>query len=208
MAFTKCCYDENTFKTKLNESIGPGLYSLERLAPCNPCGNSLYAGGGPILNGYGDAICDKELIDVDSELLNITRKLSDCPADKYIPKKEPFCKVKFPASNGKNCNFLLTEPTLISNPKCTGREVGVNRFEWLCKDPQSNSLITFDWNINNRLITKINHRPLIERPLDQSPALPPKCNDYIKYDWASRYNQYVYTPPSLQLATCKNIPDL
>jgi hypothetical protein len=202
MSFCKARYDDDTYKTKLNESIGPGNYMLDRLAPCDNC--VYFGGGGPILNGHGGGVCDKELIDDDSELMGITRKYSQCPADKYLPKKEPFCKVNL--TGLKECDFLIPEPTLISNPKCTGHETTVNRWEWLCKNPQDNALISFDWNINNRLVVKDNHRPLVERPIDQSGALPPPCNNKVKYDWASRYSQSPYEMPSLQLAPCANIP--
>jgi hypothetical protein len=203
MSFCKSRYDDNAYKTQLNESIGPGNYMLERLAPCdNTC--SFYSGGGIQLSRHGDALCDKELIDVDSELIGITRHLSQCPSDKYLPKKEPFCKVNF--SDLKECDFLTSEPTLISNPKCTNKETTINRWEWLCLDPQKNALMPFDWNIDNRQVTKMNHRPLIERPIDQSSALPPPCNNKVKYDWASRYSQSPYSMPSLQLASCANIP--
>ena len=37
----------------------------------------------------------------------------------------------------------------------------------------------FDFNINNRLIVKDNHRPCVPRPIDQSPALPPPENDKL-----------------------------
>ena len=35
-------------------------------------------------------------------------------------------------------------------------------------------LIPFDHNINNRIIVKDNHRPIIPKPLDQTSALPVK----------------------------------
>ena len=54
------------------------------------------------------------------------------------------------------------------------RELGINRWEWLCLDPQERVLIPFDHNINNRIIVKDNHRPIIPKPLDQTVALPVK----------------------------------
>jgi hypothetical protein len=202
MSYCRPRYDNDTYKTKLNETIGPGEYMLTTPNTCDNC--LYYGGGGPILNGTGVGVCDKALIDVDSELMGITRKYSQCPADKYLPQNEPFCKVNL--SGFKECDFLNPEPTLISNPKCTNKETTVNRWEWLCQNPQKNALIPFDWNINNRNVVKDNHRPNIERPIDQSAALPPPCNNNVKYDWASRYSQSPYSMPSLQLAPCANIP--
>lgn len=203
MSFNRSKYDDCTYKHQLKESIGTGDYMTN--APRN-CDNCVYYSPSFALDGKGVGICDKKLIDVDSELLGITRKYSRCPADKYLPSKEPFCKNNF--NNLKECNDLIAEPTLISNPKCTLHETTINRFEWLCRNPQDNALVPFDFLINNRLIVKNAHRPLIERPIDQSSALPPACNNNVVYDWASRYSQGTTQLPSHQLANCRNIPQL
>lgn len=200
MSFCRSKYDDCSYKTQLGETISPGAYMLDTPNNCDDC---IYMAAGVNLNGKGVGICDKELIDVDSELMGITRKYSQCPSKKYLPKDQPFCKTNL---SGKECVDLIAEPTLLSNPKCTNKETTVNRWEWLCQNPQKNALITFDYNINNRLVVKDNHRPFLERPLDQSMSLPPPCNNYVKYDWASRYNQSPYQMPSLQLSTCTNIP--
>ena len=76
-------------------------------------------------------------------------------------------------------------------------------------NPQDNALMTFDNLIDTKLITKDAHRPLIERPIDQSASLPPACNNKIRLDWASRYSQSVSSQyPSVMLANCANIPKL
>lgn len=201
MSSTRAKFDDCAYTTNLGSSVGPGQYMIDTPNNCDDC---IYMAAGINLSGKGVGICDKELIDVDSELLNITRKYSQCPSKKYLPSSKPFCKINI---SGKECTDLIAEPTLLSNPKCTNKETTVNRWEWLCKNPQDNSLITFDYNINNRLNVKDNHRPCLERPIDQTMALPPSCNNYVKLDWASRYtNQQIYEPNNLQLVTCGNIP--
>jgi hypothetical protein len=204
MNFSRLRYDDDTYITKLNESTSPGQYYIG--TPRNDCGTcSFYGGGGPLLDRSGDALCDKALIDVDSELMNITRKASDCPSKKYLPSDTPFCKTNINA-RAKECDFLVPEYTLISNPKCTNHESTINRWEWLCQDPQAKALMTFDYNINNRIITRDAHRPCLPNPLDQTLGLPPSCNQFIKYDWASRYqNKPANNLPSSQLAYCGNI---
>lgn len=204
MSFTNQRYDDNAYRHKLAETIGMGEYMLQRPRICDNC--VYYAGGAVLPDGKGVAVCDKELIDVDSELLGITRKSSHCPTNKYLPNKDPFCKVN--TKDLLECTDLVPEPTLVSNPKCTNKETTVNRWEWLCKNPQANALIPFDWNINNRLVVKDAHRPCIQRPLDQSASLPPVCNNYVQYDWASRYTQTPIQNPNFQLAKCANIPKL
>jgi hypothetical protein len=120
---------------------------------------------------FGGAVCsNKLLVDVSSELLNITRKASNCPTDKYIPGPA-FCELR----NIPDCHTLrqASEDTRISNPPCSLRGTGWNRWEWLCTNPQDKSLIPFDFNVSNRLIVKDNHRPCIPTPLNMSAALPP-----------------------------------
>lgn len=205
MSFSRLPYDNDAYVTNLNQTIGSGAYQLE--TPRVDCGDcSFYSGGGMNLNMFNDGMCEKELIDVDSELLGITRKSSHCPARKYLPSEKPFCKAK---QLTKDCTFLTPEPTLISNPKATNKETTVNRWQYLCKDEQRHALIDFDWNINNRLITKEMHRPCRPNPIDQSGCLPPKCNSFIKYDWSSRYsNRPANMLPQNALGFCSSISQL
>ena len=60
--------------------------------------------------------------------------------------------------DGEDCRF--------SNPPSTLRGTGINRFEWLCRDPQEKAISPHPRvPINYRLVAKDNHRPLIEEPL-------------------------------------------
>lgn len=203
MSWSRARYDDPTYKHRLAETIGPCDYMVNTPRNCDSC---IYYGPGVNLDRKSAALCDKALIDVDSELMGISRKYSQCPANKYLPSSEPFCKAN--KKEYKECDDLIPEPTLISNPKCTNKETTVNRFEWLCQSPQDNALIPFDYLIDSKLVTKDAHHALIERPIDQSSALPPPCNDKIRYDWASRYTQGPMQYPSVQLATCSKIPQL
>jgi len=202
MSFNRLGYDDGSYKYNLKQSIGSGLYQIA--TPRNDCDGGCFFPD-VILDRHGDSL-HNNLIDVDSELLGLTRKASDCPANKYLPSNPnaQFGQKKFV----KECRWLIPEHTLISMPKCALHEIGVNRFEYLCHSPQSNALIPFDWNIGNRMITKDNHRPCIPKPLDQSAAFPPPCNNDIVYDWASKWKQDNPFPVSVQLATCKNIKAL
>lgn len=204
MSFTRLPYDNDSYVTNLNETIGPGAYMIEtpRLACGSDC--SFYAPG-VNLNKFDDGMCEKELIDLDSELLGLTRKNSQCPAKKYLPGEQPFCKAK---RLTKDCTHLAAEPTLISNPKATNKETTVNRWQWMCKNAQEKALMPFDWNISNRILTKMNHRPCAPKPLDQSAALPPKCNEFVRYDWASKYQKPAANLPGAALAPCEYYPKL
>lgn len=190
MSFSRLGYDDGAYAHKLRESVGPGQYQVSQYR-CDGC----FFPDVP-MDRYGGAL-HKNLIDIDSEMLGITRKASDCPAQKYTPGQD-----FGPKNNVKECNWLTPEHTLISNPKCTGHERTINRWEWLCKNPQDNALITFDWNIANRINVKDNHRPCLPKPMDQSVALPPKCNNEIVYDWSSMWEKCNPFPLSVMMPQC------
>lgn len=167
MSFSRSRYESCAYKHRLNESVGPGEYALATPQVCDPCfvpSPAIHVGGS------GASVCGKELIDVDSELLGLTRKASQCPGNKYIPSDKEFCKKR----TLRECNDLDPENTRLSNPPCTLRGRGWNRWEWLCQNPQDKVEMPFDWNISNRTIVKDSHRPCIPRPLDQTLALPPQ----------------------------------
>jgi hypothetical protein len=209
MSLSALKYDNCEYTHKLRETISPGDYMIGTPRPCNPC---FVSAPGVPLGGFGASLCEKDIIDVNSELLNITRKASDCPSKKYLPQAEPMCK----ATNYQECSFLTPEDTLISNPKCTGREATVNRWEWLCKQPQDHALVPFPWFVPNRIVVKDNHRPCIPKPVDQSAALPPKvqekCKDVLdeqfkEGDWKNTSCQFQQENKfgSVFLATCQKV---
>jgi hypothetical protein len=165
MSFSRQRYDTLAYQHQLNQVVGPGNYMLDTPNVCDPCfvpSPYIQVGGGTASS------CERKLIDVDSELLGITRKASHCPSKHYIPSAKPFCEL----NNKRECNQLDSENTRLSNPPCTLRCRGWNRWEWLCRDPQAQVQMPFDWNINNRLVVKDNHRPLLALPVDPTIALP------------------------------------
>lgn len=184
MSFNRLNYDTCTYKQNLKQSVGVGGYGVgtPRLDchTCFPADPSIQMGQshiGPITKGVGGSTCvDKPLVDVSSELLGITRQATNCPTGKFMPKDAEFCEYQHPDM----CPAMTSEDTRLSNPPCTLRSTGWNRWEWLCQDPQSRVLIPFDYNINYRLVSKDNHRPCIPRPINQADALPPmNASDYV-----------------------------
>ncbi len=193
MSFTRPSQDTCSYRHELAQTIGPGEYQLAKPYPCNPC----FVSDPHIrMQRFGASLSkNTSMIDIDSEMLGITRKFSKCPELKYIPK----CKtdqyggatpggyitknnsavdvdctlMHFP---DQNC-FEPVEDTRLSNPPATLRCTGINRWEWLCRNPQERVLMPFDNNINYRLVVKDNHRPCIPNPLDQTIGLPKPSND-------------------------------
>lgn len=173
MSFSRLDYDTCAYKHKLSESIGTGEYMLDNNNVCKPC---FVPSPTVRIQRFGASICDSELIDVDSELLGLNFKQSKCPSQKYLPKEQEFCQKR----NLRQCNELDTEPTRLSNPPCTLRCRGWNRWEDLCKNPQDRVLMEFDHNISNRIVVKDTFRPHICKPIDQTLALPKAQQDDYK----------------------------
>jgi hypothetical protein len=111
-----------------------------------------------------------------SELLGLNYKASKCSADAYMPGKYSVQGTCYAGARGKERNprdcQAPTENTRLSNPACTLRSTGWNRWEWLCWNPQDRAVIPFDWNVSYRIVSKDNHVPCIEKPLDQSGFFP------------------------------------
>ena len=197
MSCNRLMFDNDAYRHQLKESIGPGEWAIGRPPICDPCFMPDVRA-----DHFAGASCVKDLIDVDSELLNITRKASDCPSHKYVPGSYKDCKPKV----YRECRELVPEDTRLSNGPCTLRGTGWNRWEWLpCLNPQDTALVPFDYNINNRIILKDTFRPCIPNPVCQKAVLPPKENMGVKYDWATRYTKQQQNPHDVQLVPCKAI---
>lgn len=177
MSFTRLDYDPCTYRTNLTQSVGPGDYSIS--TPSQQCSTCLSSD--PWLQGSGGVtICrERPLIDVDSELHNLSRPATNCPAGLYHPSTQPFCPTNI---NFPDCRqAVATEDTRLSNPPCTLRGTGWNRWEWLCQDPQDRVEMPFSWNIDSKLVAKDNHRPCVPTPLDQTPSIP--VDDNMELQW-------------------------
>ena len=180
MSFNRLNYDTCSYKHVLSESVGPGEYLLGTPPiSCEPCfpKDPAYR-----LQREGVSISGQQkMIDVDSELLNITRLSSKCPNKKYLPRETQdgnLCEGER-LRHFQDCNMPTSEETRTSNPACNLRGTGWNRWEWLCLDPQERVLTPFDTMVCNRIISKDNHRPCIPNPISLEPALPKPNNKPI-----------------------------
>lgn len=217
MSLSQLKYDDCAYTHKLRESISPGDYMLQTPRPCQPC---FVSTPGVMVGGFGASLCEN-LIDVDSDLMNITRKASDCPSRKFLPgANDNLCgKITHPKNCGEDLsvtNFLTREDTLISNPKCTNKERSINRWEWLCRDPRDRAIVPFPWFVANRIVVKDAHRPLVPTLLDQSKALPQykpsKCATHLDEQFTHRdfekktypFQCSTWKNDNIQFANCGN----
>lgn len=182
-------YDQGTYKRDLEQSTAPLTYLLDPAAvnQCNPC-RVPEAG---FIGKVGVSLThQRPLVDVESELILNSFKGTKDPNQMHQPSclNCKNCNEGYPCGGGvvagcENCQEELyhlpmcelgTEYTRISNPICTSRGVGVNRFQPLCLNPQDENrwLHPSEVGISYRNVVKDNHVPCVPRPIDPTPLLP------------------------------------
>ena len=160
-------YDKNAYEVEINQSKRAGSYYLQ--TPAINCNNCFPTNPEIRLQRTGNSVSStKPLVDVDSDLMGITKKLSNDPRKQFNPKKDK----KDPLKHLKECGFPI-EHTRLSNPSCNLRGTGWNRWEWLCKNPQDNVIPPFKMNINESLEARDKFVPCIPKFLQKDESLPP-----------------------------------
>jgi hypothetical protein len=173
MSFNRLIYDDCAYKHRLYESTSPLSYWMNPYAyeSCQKCHQD-YPGflgslGGQAANSVGGA-----LIDLESDLRNQTRLNSLCPQHKYAPicnckLKNNYCKnckLSLPCScaqcRQRNTNALPScRPGIVPIESLETRQwkscsnlagVHINRFDYLCENPQDPSKVFF-YKDSNRL---------------------------------------------------------
>lgn len=173
---TRLSQDSSSYVEKLKRSIGPGLYALNTpYNDCTFCPKTLPDDPAIRFQSYGPNTCTiRDSIDDSSELLGLNYKKSKSNDAEYTPgkyKSNGLCAVQS-TSDPRQC-IVPREDTRLSNPVNTLKGTGINRWEWLCHDPQERAIEDFDRiPVNYRMVAKDNHVPIIETPLDQSQFFP------------------------------------
>lgn len=194
MNFNRLNYDTSAYFHDLKQSVGVGNYVLDMpQINCNACFPEDPMKG---TLGYSPAVLSSnKLVDIDSDLMGITRKASRNPNDKYIPDLSLTDENRYTNTPIADCRSVKNESTRVSNPPCTLRGHGWNRWEYLPENPQDRAEVPFRFNVNNRILVKDNHRPIIPNLINQSALLPPnnQSNDVVQYSKDSICNQSVYS---------------
>ena len=187
---TRMRYDKSSYQEQLERSIFPGVYKL--VTPHNDCDDcSQYAPNDPHIRyqSYGHHTCSmKKAVDDSSELYGLNYKNSKCNSDAYAPNSyiSTGCVPKI-IDDVRKCS-TPTESCRLSNPPCTLKETGINRFDPLCWDPQTKALESFDRiGVNYRMVAKDNHVPYIETPDEQDKFMPVKNSGM---DYSNDLNQW------------------
>lgn len=182
-------YDDGAYEAAVTQSTRPLLYRLNPIsvARCNPC---RVPQPGYIGSTGVSVTHQRPLADVESELMGLNYRATKDPSQKYTPTCPQCgkCMEGYPCGGGvvKGCAScqeslyhlpmcdLGTDYTRTSNPVCTARGVGINRFQPLCLNPQDENrwLHPSEVGISYRNVVKDNHVPCIPKMVDPTPLLP------------------------------------
>ena len=162
MAFTRFNYDKCRTSKLLQESTGPGRYMLARPgAGCRPCFMEgpymrLQHWGGNLRNVPGG-----HPIDINSDLIGITRPLSRDCIEKEFPEKGV---VKSTPNTYPTCKSL-TGQSRVTHPAWMYRDL--EQVDWwpLILNPQENVCMNFQNNLNTRLLEKDYHVTKVPCPI-------------------------------------------
>ncbi len=185
-SFERLSYDQGAYCTDLKQSVAPMMYKLDPTfanvcSPCRPADVGYIGRQGVSLSQ------DASLIDVESELKLLSYRNTRDPNAKF----NPCCGQKFDTNvmHFDDCQ-IGTDYSRITNPPCTLRGTGWNRFQPLCLDPQDPDRWEHPSHIgiNYRMVVKDNFFPQIPDVIspaqvfpdnpDMNPVLPkpgPEC---------------------------------
>ena len=195
---TRLNYDSCSYKEKLRRAVGPGLYQLDVPSnDCEVCYRDIPADPSLRYQNYGHNTCSmKSAVDDSNELLRLNYKNTKCNDEEYMPGKykKTGCDIKG-ESDARQC-IIPREDMRLSNPPCTLKETGINRWEWICYDPQEKAIEQFDRiPVNYRMVAKDNHVPCVDQPQDQSVFFPnSKVSNNNLESWKSCNQNKLYTP--------------
>lgn len=171
MSFNRLRYDTGAYEHRLYESVGPGVY--QTAVPKPDC-DGVCVSDDPRIRLQRP--CDAaQTVDVGSDLEGITRRATKCPAEQYLPGRGPSAPTcglggglghhGFAAKGGAPLGRCMPteEDTRLSNPPCTLRGTGINRFDPLCWNPQDRALEPWRYRDGTayRVVVKDNHRPCL-----------------------------------------------
>lgn len=163
MSLTGTQFDREAYMQQLQQSRGPGMYAL----------------GTPVgLRGVVGLTAGDQT-DAESRLLGVGAG----PAGHFPMGPGSGAGMRpatLRASRPEELERLQGEQTRLSNPPCSMRDSGVNRFDPICRDRwQGRALSPLDAMASDRAAAKAAHRPSAPVILDPSASLPPPVPDAL-----------------------------
>ena len=154
-------FQQNLETQSNDQAMGPGLRVLD---PVQVQGQAVYpwAPTTVIQKSGASMVKDEKLIDIDSELMNITRKISNDPNQHYKPDEKKIIEYQHLKEG-----FFHREDTRLTNPASTYRGMTNNRWIELYKGAQDNVIEPFEFRegYNTHLMLVDTYEPCIEEAL-------------------------------------------
>ena len=146
MSFTRFNYDEARTKKSLQQATGPGRYILNKPG----CGDKpvLFSDPQIRMQEWG-ANLRTDTINLESDLMGLSRTLTkDCDSNNYKNAEAKSEKINYPICNP------FTEQSRVTNPAWWYRDLEQVDWYTLPLNPQENTCIPFQNNLNTRILEK------------------------------------------------------
>jgi hypothetical protein len=161
MSFNRPLYDTCQQKKHEDNSASIGLYALNTPVICDNCfqpnPSIRMQKSGVSMNKNTPWRFYHGPVDVETDLKNINRTLSNCPEEQY-QKKEHFTE------SLNDCWFASNSNTRLSDPANNLKGKAWNRFGYPLCDPQKDIILPQSFMLPSRMIAKDSHRPKVPRP--------------------------------------------
>jgi hypothetical protein len=169
--FTRLKYDDCFFNSRVSQSVGGLYYNLYKGQMKN-CGKCLPFIGTQI---HGDRFDSKQpnQVDIETAMWRASYPFG-CGRDKihYLNIRQPLLDV-YPTCS----KFIDDMPTLLTHPKEHYRELEVDRFYDLHRDPAA--FIHWDYPMNTQQQAKDNFKVRYPVPIDENPSFPPGQRNFL-----------------------------
>jgi hypothetical protein len=151
MSFTRFHDDPARIKKQLEQSTGPGRYTLnvpgQGDKPCfmvDPCIRAQKWGANIMTN----------TVDIEAELFGLSRHLNrDSISNAYASSSATKASRNNDMINFPSCSPFVEQPRA-THPAWMTREVEQNNWKMLHFDPQANTFMPFQNNLNTRILEK------------------------------------------------------
>jgi len=149
-AMTRYKHDPAKMVENNEISTGPGRWAL---GVPNAYGNAAFIPAATTINQKWGAshVMSSTKTDVESDLKNLGRPSQRTTCGQYQPEQGAALAAKLIPM--PEADFPQTSTHLV-DPPCTLRSTGINRWAWLCQNPQENVMVPFEHLIDSRHASK------------------------------------------------------